>query len=70
MMNREIQATDLRHKKLLDVFSGIESAYSSKSAKETSSNPEGIESSSPGLARFREGQPWGIAGPRDNPEMG
>jgi hypothetical protein len=33
----------------------------------TSPNPEGIESSSPGLARFREGQPWVIARKCHNP---
>jgi hypothetical protein len=39
-----------------------------KALNEPSANPEGIESLSPGLARFREGLPWVKSFPWINPE--
>ena len=50
------------------VFSGIGRTVSSMCCKTPIRNPEGIESFSPGLARFREGLPWVTAVKFQNPE--
>ena len=48
-------------------FNGVETPFSSICCNHASSNPERIESFSPGLARFREGLPWVMALMRYNP---
>jgi len=50
------------------VFSGIESGSFSMAREHPRFNPKGIASSSPGLARRREGRPWVMAFEFHNPE--
>jgi len=60
--------TRRRRKWFFALFGGIEMVCSSMCRQVTIGNPEGIESHSPGLARFWEGLPWVSAFEFDNPE--